>query len=179
LKGGSFKSFNDLAMAFLMHHQLPIRYEIGIDLLTSLRQDNAMHISDHIHEWRQRLRMIKTHILDKLLVKWFTNSFLPPISRDVAMVGVTTEEKDILCVQHLDMIYSQSRKLYDIIPNAPRLSIDPRKTNPGHHVDGVVGFFSHASVNRLANQMGHISISSTPSASSTNAQTIKIPSQTS
>ena len=47
----SFKIFNNLAMEFLTHHQFPIRYEIGIDLLTSLRQDNATHISDHIHEW--------------------------------------------------------------------------------------------------------------------------------
>jgi hypothetical protein len=44
LKGGSFKSFNDLEMAFLMHYQLPIRYEIGNELLTSLCQDNATHI---------------------------------------------------------------------------------------------------------------------------------------
>jgi hypothetical protein len=32
--------------------------------------------------------MIKTQIPDKLLMEWFTKSLLPPISRDVAMVGV-------------------------------------------------------------------------------------------
>ena len=32
----SFWDFNALAMAFLMHFQLPIQYEIGTDLLTSL-----------------------------------------------------------------------------------------------------------------------------------------------
>jgi hypothetical protein len=120
LKGGSFRSFNDLEMEFLTHYQLPIRYEIGTELLTSLRQNNATHISDHIHEWQRRRRMIKTQILDKILTKWFTKSLLPPISRDVAMVGATTEEKAILHAQHLDLIYSQLGTLYDIIPNAPR-----------------------------------------------------------
>jgi hypothetical protein len=108
LKGGSFRSFNNLAMEFLTHYQFPIQYEIGMELLTSLHQDNATHISDHIHEWRRWRRMIKTQILDKLLMEWFTKSLLPPISRDVAMVRVTTKEKAILCAQHLDLIYSQS-----------------------------------------------------------------------
>ena len=50
----SFLDFNALAMAFLTHFQLPIRYEIGIDLLTSLRQTTSTHMFDHIHEWRRR-----------------------------------------------------------------------------------------------------------------------------
>ena len=48
----SFWDFNALAMAFLMHFELPIRYKTGTDLLTSLRQTTSTHISDHIHEWR-------------------------------------------------------------------------------------------------------------------------------
>jgi hypothetical protein len=44
LKGGSFKRFNDLEMAFLTHYQFPIWYEIGTELLTSLHQDNSTHI---------------------------------------------------------------------------------------------------------------------------------------
>jgi hypothetical protein len=36
LQGGSFKIFNELAMEFLMHYQLPIRYEIGMYLLASM-----------------------------------------------------------------------------------------------------------------------------------------------
>jgi hypothetical protein len=72
LKGGSFRIFNDLAMKFVTHHQLPIQYEIGTELLTSLCQDNATHISDHIHEWCQRSMIIKTDIPYKLLMEWFT-----------------------------------------------------------------------------------------------------------
>ena len=52
LPRASFHDFNSLAMSFLTHFQLPIRYEIGTELLTSLRQTNFVHISDHIHEWR-------------------------------------------------------------------------------------------------------------------------------
>jgi hypothetical protein len=52
LPRGSFQDFNSLAMSFLTHFQLPIRYEMGTELLTSLHQTNSMHISDHIHEWR-------------------------------------------------------------------------------------------------------------------------------
>ena len=48
----SFFDFNTLAMVFLTCFQLPITYEIGIDILTSLRQTNSTHIYDHIHEWR-------------------------------------------------------------------------------------------------------------------------------
>jgi hypothetical protein len=52
LPRASFHDFNSLAMSFLTHFQLPILYEIGTELLTSLRQTNSVHISDHIHEWR-------------------------------------------------------------------------------------------------------------------------------
>jgi hypothetical protein len=52
LPRASFHDFNSLAMSFLTHFQLPIRYEMGTELLTSLRQTTSVHISDHIHEWR-------------------------------------------------------------------------------------------------------------------------------
>jgi hypothetical protein len=48
---GSFQDLNSLVMSFT-HFQLPIRYETGNELLTSLRQTNSVHIFDHIHEWR-------------------------------------------------------------------------------------------------------------------------------
>ena len=79
-------------MAFLTHFQLPIWYEIGTDLLTSLQQNTSTHISDHIHEWRRRHRLIKAPIPTLLLADWFTKSLLPPIARDVAMEGDVTEE---------------------------------------------------------------------------------------
>jgi hypothetical protein len=54
LPHASFHDFNSLAMSFLTHFQIPIRYEIGIEHLTSLHQIDSVHISDHIHEWRWR-----------------------------------------------------------------------------------------------------------------------------
>jgi hypothetical protein len=48
----SFHDFNFLAMSFLTHFQIPIRYEMGTELLASLHYTTSVHISDHIHEWR-------------------------------------------------------------------------------------------------------------------------------
>ena len=93
-------------MAFLTHFQFPIRYEMGTDLLTSLHQSTSRHISDHIHEWRRRRRLIKAPIPDQILTNWFTKSLLPPIARDVAMGGAITEEQAIAHAQYLDLVYS-------------------------------------------------------------------------
>ena len=82
-------------MSFLTHFQLPIRYEMGTELLTSLHQTTFVHISNHIHEWRRRRRLIKVVIPDQLLAEWFTKSLLPQIACDVSMGGVVTEEEAI------------------------------------------------------------------------------------
>jgi hypothetical protein len=70
---------------------------------------------------------VKDPILDALLEDWFMKSLLPKISCDVAMSGVVIEEDIIRRAQHLDLIYLQSGTLYDIIPQAPRM------TNLGPH----------------------------------------------
>lgn len=51
-----------------------------------------MHISDHIHEWRRRHRLIKFWIPDQLVTGWFSTSFIDPIARDIAMEACVTEE---------------------------------------------------------------------------------------
>jgi hypothetical protein len=135
----SFHYFNSLAMSFLTHFQLPIRYETGTKLLTSLRQTNSVHISDHIYEWRQRQRMIKIIIPDILLVEWFTKSLLPLITRDVTMGGAATEEETITWAQYLDLVYSQSSTLYDFLPNVARTNTNPSKPSSSSHADGVIG----------------------------------------
>ena len=50
LPRNTFTDFSSLAMVFLTHFQLPIRYETGTELLTLLRKSTSNHISDHIHE---------------------------------------------------------------------------------------------------------------------------------
>ena len=92
-----FLDYGTLAMAFLTHFQLPIRYETGTELLTSLHQSNSTHIYDHIHEWKRMRKFIKSQIPNQLLVDWFTKSLLPPIARDVSMGGAVTEEQVINC----------------------------------------------------------------------------------
>jgi hypothetical protein len=138
LPRGSFQDFNSLAMSFLMHFQLPIRYETGTEILTSLRQTNSVHISDHIHEWRRRRRLIKAIIPDQLLAEWFTKSLLPLIACDIAMGGVVTEEEAIARAQYLDLVYSQSGTLYELIPNATCATTDPSKPSSTSHADGVI-----------------------------------------
>jgi hypothetical protein len=51
LPRGFFADFNTLAMDFLTNYQLPIHYEMGIEILSSFKQNKATHISDHIHQW--------------------------------------------------------------------------------------------------------------------------------
>ena len=87
--------FGSLATVLLTHFQLPIHYEMGTDILTSLRQKTSTHISNHIHEWKMQRRLIKAPIPDQLLADWFTKSLLPHISWDVAMGGAITEEQAI------------------------------------------------------------------------------------
>ena len=131
---------------FLTHFQIPIHYEIGTDLLNSLRQNTSTHIYDHIHEWRRWRRLIKAPILDQLLADWFTKPLLPPIARDVAMGGVVTEEHAISQAQYLDLVYSQSGTLYDLIPQAPHPNTDLAKTPVETPIDGVIGSIQPPSI---------------------------------
>jgi hypothetical protein len=84
--------------------------------------------------------MIKVIIPDILLAEWFTNSLLPLIARDVAMGGTVTEEQAISWAQYLDLVYSQSGTLYDLLPNASRANNDPSKPSSSSHADGVISF---------------------------------------
>ena len=90
----------------------------------------ATHILDHIQEWRRRKSLIKATIPPKFLLEWFLKSMLPYISKDISTLGVTNEEESILRAQQLDLIYSQSGILYEIIPEAPRPTHDAEKPKP-------------------------------------------------
>jgi hypothetical protein len=82
--------------------------------------------------------LIKATILDQLLDEWFKKSLLPPISHDVAMGGVFTEEESIAHAQYLDLVYSQSGTLYELFLNAPCTSIDPLKPSSTTDSGGVI-----------------------------------------
>ena len=63
--------------------------------------------------------------------------------------AVQNEEQAIFRAQELDLIYAQSGLLYEIIPNAPCSSFDP-KVKPGPHADGIVGCASAKPANSVA-----------------------------
>jgi hypothetical protein len=82
--------------------------------------------------------LINTSIPSKFILEWFLKSLQPPISKDVATFGVTTEEESIFKAQRLDIIYAQSGMLYHILLKAPWSTYDPRQ-KPGPHANGIVG----------------------------------------
>ena len=49
------------------------------------------------------------------------------------------EEQAVSWAQYLDLVYSQSKTLYDLIPQAPHPSTDPAKPPAEVPVDGIVG----------------------------------------
>ena len=134
-------------MEFLKKFQLPIRYKTNTKLLTSLHQDTATHISDHIHEWRRRRRLVKAPIPDHLLSKWFCKSLLPTQAKDIFLYGVVTEDQSIRRAQHLYLIYSQSGTLYDLLPHAFGNPNSHATQKPGVHTDGLVGTISGVATN--------------------------------
>lgn len=66
------------------------------------------------------------------------------------MMGPQTEEQAIHAAQQLDLIYSQSRLLYSILPNALRLGMNPSKPTPSAHVDGMIGSTMNQVTNALS-----------------------------
>ena len=55
------------------------------------------------------------------------------------------------------MIYAQSSLLYEIIPNAPCSSFDP-KVKPVPHADGIVGCVSARPMDSVSKQVSQLSI---------------------
>ena len=50
----SHSIFTMLSKSFLAYFQLPLQYDIGIELLTTLNQSSATHLSHHAQEWHWR-----------------------------------------------------------------------------------------------------------------------------
>jgi hypothetical protein len=163
LPRGFFSDFNTLAMAFLTHYQLPIRYDTGMEILTSFKQSTSTHISDHIHEWKRRRHLIKLQLPDQLLAEWFTKSFVNKIGKDIAMGGGVTEGQAISHAQYLDLVYSQTGTLYDLLPDLPRPGTSSISATPAasHAVDGVIG---------TTHTHSHSVSSTTPKSNSSNVQ---------
>jgi hypothetical protein len=148
LPKGGYGTFSQLVMVFLNQFQFPIHYYAGIELLSTLRQDTATHISDHIQEWRRQKRLIKAPIPPAFLLEWFLKSFHAPISKDIATSRVTTKEEAIFIAHHLYLIYAQCGMLYHLLPDAPWSTYDPRQ-NIITHIDGIAGATNVKSTNSV------------------------------
>jgi hypothetical protein len=76
-----------------------------------------------------------------LLAEWFTKSFVNDISKDISMGGIVTEEQSISRAQYIDLVYSQTGTLYDLLPDLPRPNTSNTSTTPvaSHATDGVIG----------------------------------------
>jgi hypothetical protein len=69
------------------------------------------------------------------------------------MYGALTEEKAICCARHLDLIYSQSSMLYNIIPHALLSSNENLRLAPRPYADVVVGFASSTTTTQLVEKL--------------------------
>ena len=94
-----YSYFGDFAMVLLNHFQLPVRYDVGTELLANFEQTKADHISDHILEWRHWKSLIKVRVPPDFLLEWFLKSLVPQLSKDIATSRVFSEEEVIMRVQ--------------------------------------------------------------------------------
>ena len=103
-------------------------------------------------------RLVKAPIPDFLLTDWFCKSLLPQIARDVALGGAIIEDQSIRHAQHLDVIYSQSGTLYDIIPNAPGNPNASTTEHPRVHADEIVSATSGVAVKQLNGSIAKLAV---------------------
>jgi hypothetical protein len=84
------------------------------------------------------------------------------------MGGVVTEEKAISHAQYLDLVYSQTGTLYDLLPELPCPGASSTSTAPAasHAVDGMIG---------TVHTHSHFVSSTTPKSTSSNFQNAPSP----
>jgi hypothetical protein len=63
------------------------------------------------------------------------------IGKYIAIGGIVMEEQAISRAQYLDLVYSQTGTLYDLLPELPHPGASSTSTTPAasHVVDGVIG----------------------------------------
>jgi hypothetical protein len=163
-------------MVFLNHFQLPVRYDADTELLANFEQTKDDHISDHIREWWHWKSLIKVPVPPTFLLEWFLKYLVPQLSKDIATLGVFSEEEAIMRAQQLEFIYSQSGFLYEVFPDAPWSILDKTRHKSGPHADDIVGSTQAKPTNPLSNQLQQLSIQQTvanptPSSTAPPAQT--------
>ena len=130
-----------------------MRYDAGTKFLENFEQTKAIHISNHIREWHLCKSLIKVKVPHAFLLEWFLKSLVPCISKDIMTSRVFSEEEAIMRAQQLELIYSQSSMLYEIIPDAPWSTFDQTKSKSRPHVNGVIGSAQSKPIDKLSNQL--------------------------
>jgi hypothetical protein len=90
------------------------------------------------------------------------------------MGGVVTEEEAISRAHYLNLVYSQSSTLYELIPNATCATNDPSKPSSTSHANGVIGSVKTQSTSQSTGTTQWSTSTSAPSSnapSSTSPQT--------
>jgi hypothetical protein len=105
--------------------------------------------------------LIKVKVPPAFFLEWFLKSLVPCVSKDIATSRVFSEEEAIMRAQQLELIYSQSDMLYEILPDAPWSTFDLTKPKSGPHVDGIVGSTQNKPTDQLSNQMQQLSLQQT------------------
>jgi hypothetical protein len=80
---------------------------------------------------------------------------------------VFSEEDAIMRAQHLELIYSQSGLLYEILSDAPRSRLDKTRERDGPNVDGIVGSAQANPSEQLTKQLQQLSIQHTVASQTT------------
>ena len=101
------------------------------------------------------------------LLEWFLKSLVPQLSKDVTTSRVFSEEDAIMRAQQLELIYSQSSLLYEILPNVPCSILDKSRQRARPHADGIVGLTQTKPVEKLTKQLQQLSIQHTTASQTT------------
>jgi hypothetical protein len=88
-------TFECLSKEFLTLFQLPIRHENGLELLSKFKQTSAIHIADHIQEWRWLHSLCKAEATPQQCLNWFLKSLVSLLAKDVAATFPQSEEEAI------------------------------------------------------------------------------------
>jgi hypothetical protein len=83
---------------------------------------------------------------------------VPHLSKDITTSGVFSEEYATMRGQQLEIIYSQSGLLYEILLDAPHSILDKTRQRVGPHANGIVGSAQIMPVEQLMKQLQQLSI---------------------
>jgi hypothetical protein len=88
--------FNNLAMVFLNHFQLLVRYDARTELLANFDQTKVDHILNHISKWRKRKSLIKFKVSPTFFLEWFLSSLVHCVSKYIVTSNFFSEEDAIM-----------------------------------------------------------------------------------